>query len=159
MSNQHDTPARITGLLVFLAGVGLLVFVFLTANTLFNAPAPPAPAPAPVATGEQGGNAASAGVEIGRSFSQLLQKILLLLLMCVAGSVIASKGIQLYFAARPAGATPPVSAAHETAAPVVPAARESAPPSPRTNGQGLPAPPASAEPTPAPEPQKKTGPV
>lgn len=106
MSAQHDIPARIAGLLVFLFGVALLVFVFIAANSLFNAPAPvvpPPPPPGATATGP------SAAAEIGKSFSQLFRQILLLLLMCVAGSVIASKGIQLYFAARPAsapGATP-----------------------------------------------------
>ncbi len=95
---SHDWPVRIVGLLVFLAGVGVLVWVFVMANRLFNAPAPPLPAAPPA-------NAANPGpspfLAIGASFSDLLRRLLLLLLMSVAGSVIASKGVQLYFAARP----------------------------------------------------------
>lgn len=97
-STTHDWPVRIVGLLVFLAGVGILVWVFLEANRLFHAPAPPLPAAPPA-------NAANPGpspfIAIGASFSDLLRRLLLLLLMSVAGSVIASKGVQLYFAARP----------------------------------------------------------
>jgi len=97
-SRSHDWPVRIVGLLVFLVGVGVLVWVFVMANRLFNLPAPPLPAAPPP-------NAANPGpspfIAIGASFGDLLRRLLLLLLMSVAGSVIASKGIQLYFAARP----------------------------------------------------------
>jgi len=113
-SSSHDWPVRIVGLLVFLAGVGLLVWVFVMANRLFHAPAPPLPAaPSP--------NAANPGpspfLAIGAGFSDLLRRLLLLLLMSVAGSVIASKGIQLYFAARPLAAG---SGAPSEATPAVP---------------------------------------
>jgi hypothetical protein len=144
MSTQHDTAARITGLLVFLAGIGLLAFVFISAHTLFNAPAPAAP---PATGGAAGGGAPSAAVEIGRSFSQLGRQILVLLLMCIAGSVIASKGIQLYFAARPTAGTP---ATKDAASAVPPDTSASA-----ANGQGAPPAP-SAEPRPAPGPATKT---
>ncbi len=48
MSAQHPSAsqanvARIVGLLVFLGGIGLLIFVFSAANTLFNAPRRPFP--------------------------------------------------------------------------------------------------------------------
>lgn len=109
------------GLLVFLAGVGVLVWVFLAANRLFNTPAPPLPVAAPA-------NAANPGpspfVAIGASFGELVQRLLVLLLMSVAGSVVASKGVQLYFAARPlpggdalpSAAPPPLL---ETTSPIV----------------------------------------
>jgi len=91
------TAARLIGLLIFLAGVGMLLFVFFTAKTLFDAPPPPVPTPAP--TGTAGAAAPSALADLGVAFGRLLQRILILLLMCVAASVIASKGIQLFFAA------------------------------------------------------------
>lgn len=101
MSTRLDISGRVTGLLVFLAGIGLLVFVFSLAHALFNTPTPPLPAPAPVVPGSQ--PAPSAAIEIGRDFSVFTQRVLLLFLMCIAGSLIASKGIQLYFAARGPG--------------------------------------------------------
>jgi len=155
---QHDTPARIVGLLVFFAGVGLLVWVFVAANDLFHTPPPPVPAP-PVspATAAAGGAAANTGpspfVAIGASFGVLVRQILLLLLMSVAGSVIASKGIQLYFAARPVPGTAPVA----TTPPAPPAVEPS--PALAANGLGAPAPPVgSAEVKPPPTATPKTGP-
>lgn len=88
------TTARLIGIVIFLAGVGMLLFVFFAAKSLFDAPPPSVPAPAP---GDAAAPGAMAG--IGAAFAHLLQRILLLLLMCIAGSVIASKGIQLFFAA------------------------------------------------------------
>ena len=145
MSNQHDTPARITGLLVFLAVIGLLVFVFVAAHTLFNTPAPAVPTtPAPSA----GAATPSVGVEIGRSFGQLGRQILLLLLMCIAGSVIASKGIQLFFAARPIGGAQGTNDKAPAAGSPQP---EPAPTPSAANGQGVSSPPAAAEPAPGPK--------
>lgn len=95
-----------------MAGVGILVWVFVMANRLFNTPAPPLPAAPPANAANPG---SSPFLAIGASFGDLLRRLLLLLLMSVAGSVIASKGVQLYFAARPLtipapGDTPPAAA-------------------------------------------------
>lgn len=80
----------------------MLLFVFFAAKSLFDAPPPPVPTPPP-ATGTGDAAAPSALADLGVAFGHLLQRILLLLLMCVAGSVIASKGIQLFFAAGTGG--------------------------------------------------------
>jgi hypothetical protein len=141
---RHDTPARVTGIVVFLVGVALLGFVFVTANRLFDAP-PPAVPPMPPPGAPPG--APSPALEIGKSFSQLLRQILLLLLMSVAGSVIASKGIQLFFAARNVAGEPTRSAD-------VPVAAAAPPPPPSRNGQAA-TPPAS---TPPPPDDKKPAP-
>ncbi len=94
------------GILVFLVGVALVGYVFAEANRLFHTPPPSVPAalPAPTPSGAGADAAASsnaasgAALEIGRSLTQFLQQLLVLLVMCVAGSVIASKGVQLMFA-------------------------------------------------------------
>lgn len=122
-ASKHDITAQIVGGLVFLVGIGLLFYVFRTAQALFAAP-PPTVIVAP------GAPANSALLEIGQSFGVLGRQIVLLLVMCIVGSVMASKGIHLFFAARPA-----------------------APPStPVINGQ---APAPAAEPKPAPLPKTK----
>jgi len=86
--------------MVFLGGIGLLWYVFQTANGLFNQPAPHVSTVAPAQAAA--GNAAaapSAALEIGRDLTEYLKKLLTLLLMCVAGSLISSAGIRLYFSA------------------------------------------------------------
>jgi hypothetical protein len=107
-SHTSDHRARISGtvlgIVVFLIGVALLGYVFATARTLFDAPsvipaaafavASPAPAGATVAAAPA---APAATALIGQSLTSFLQKLLVLLLMCIAGSVIASQGINLFF--------------------------------------------------------------
>jgi hypothetical protein len=102
-SHQHDRLGRLIGLAVFFAGVGLLAWVFVRANDLFNAPPPAVPnPPAPPPPAGAGASAApSPFVPIAASFATLLRQLLLLLLMSVAGSLMASKGVQMFFAARP----------------------------------------------------------
>lgn len=125
MSVQHHSPpaptaARLLGLLVFVAGVGLLFFVFLAAKSLFDAPPPAIPTPSPAAATGTNSAAPSAVAEIGVAFSQLLRRILLLLLMCIAGSVIASKGIQLFFAAQGSPEPAPTAQKKAPASPTKP---------------------------------------
>jgi hypothetical protein len=74
--------------------MAMIAFVFTYANTLLSAPPPPVPQ---VGTGDNA--AAAAGMQLGAPLVSLLQKLLILLVMCVAGSVFASKGIQMLFAA------------------------------------------------------------
>jgi hypothetical protein len=104
--SPHPSPtadnitARILGILVFLAGVALIAYVFWSANTLFHQPPPSVPVAA--ATKAAAGSAAtapSAAVEIGRSMVDYLKQLLTLFLMCVAGSLIASRGVHMYFSA------------------------------------------------------------
>ena len=112
------------GLIVFLLGVALLIYVFNAANSLLSAPAPTVPAvtPSPGASpGAAGSAAPSAAVDIGMSLADHVRRLLVLLVMCFAGSAIASLGIRLFFSARNAAAGLVPHAAPQHAAPPAPA--------------------------------------
>ncbi|MHB9035507.1 MAG: hypothetical protein ACYC64_02490 [Armatimonadota bacterium] len=105
--HKGDLVGRIVGMLVFLAGVGILVFVFVAAFQYFNSnaillkPATPASETLPATS------------RLGESALLLFGRIALLIVMAIAGSQVASRGIQLYFAAtsprRPSTAALPES--------------------------------------------------
>ena len=109
-SGAHkDMPGRLIGMLVFLIGVAALGFVFYTAYKLFNAPA-----------GETLGltfrnnpKTDPTAAAIGAQFGVLVFRLAYLALMSIAGSLMANKGINLYFSAlqgspiHPAAKTPP----------------------------------------------------
>ncbi|MCE5314340.1 MAG: hypothetical protein ABFD49_04550 [Armatimonadota bacterium] len=90
---KGDLVGRIVGMLVFLAGVGILVFVFVAAyqyfdsNTILLKPTTPVSA------------TSSTTSRLGESALLLFGRIGLLVVMAIAGSQVASRGIQLYFAA------------------------------------------------------------
>jgi len=88
---QADTPGRLLALLVFLAGVGMLVFVFVTALHLFQSPVPGL---APLQTL---GAPPPPAANIGTALVDFIRRLLLLLVMTLAGSILASKGAHLYF--------------------------------------------------------------
>jgi hypothetical protein len=100
---SSDWIGRIIGMLVFLLGVGLLVIVFQAAHTLFTRPPD-------VALGLQfTGNPKTdppAG-RIGTQFGYLLFQVACLFVMSIAGSLIAQKGVNLYFSALRGSAPPP----------------------------------------------------
>ena len=115
-SPDHSTrlSGAIVGILVFLAGIALVGYVFAKAHTLFDAPPPsipasafatPAPTPMPSAATTALATAATpatatvnpAVIAIGQNLSQFIKQFLLLLLMCVVGAVVASLGINLFF--------------------------------------------------------------
>lgn len=87
---------RAAGLLVFAIGIAMLATVFWQSWKLFLDPGIPA--------GGEGG-------ELISRLVQLVVRLAFLLAMCVAASLIASKGIQLYTAAvhRPAPHRPAAS--------------------------------------------------
>jgi len=90
--SQADASGRLLALLVFLAGVGMLVFVFSTALHLFQSPVPGlAPLQAPGAPPPPAAN-------IGTALADFVRRLLLLLVMTMAGSILASMGAHLYFA-------------------------------------------------------------
>ncbi|MES2462648.1 MAG: hypothetical protein V4671_18855 [Armatimonadota bacterium] len=100
-----NVTARILGILVFLAGVALIAYVFWSANSLFHQPPPTVPVAATAKAASASASAApSAALEIGRSLADYLKQLLTLLVMCIAGSLIASKGVQMYFSAGRAAA-------------------------------------------------------
>lgn len=122
------TGGAVLGIMVFLIGIALVGYVFMTARVLFDAPPPtiPTPPPAPIldpnasasaVAAASAAAATSAGPSatsvVGQALLGFLQHLLVLLLMCIAGSVIASRGIELFFKAIAAAndAPPPPAAA------------------------------------------------
>ena len=90
---RPDISARILAFTVFAIGIGLLCLVFALAWQLFRAPVPHLELP--VATNAPPQPAANIGIAL----TAFVRQLLLLTLMTIAGSVIASKGIHLYFTA------------------------------------------------------------
>jgi hypothetical protein len=114
-SGTHgDVIGRVIGMLVFLIGVALLLVVFYIAYGLFTTP--PAAALGLRFTGNPKTDPGAA--TIGTQFAWLLFRIAYLAIMSVAGSLVANKGIHLYFS----------SAMHGTA--VQPAPKSPSPPPP-----------------------------
>ena len=99
--SHADLSCRLVALLVFLLGIGMLVFVFVAALHLFQSPVPglePLQTP---------GAAPPAAASIGISLAGFVRELLLLGVMTLAGSVLASKGIHLYFSSlRPHSESP-----------------------------------------------------
>jgi len=90
---QDSLVARILGIVVFLGGVGLLAFAFFTAYEWFTDPSAglqmvPGPSSAVPAT-----------TNLGASALRLFIRLGLLLIMTIIGSLIAGRGVQIYFAA------------------------------------------------------------
>jgi hypothetical protein len=88
-----DVAARLLGLLVFLVGIGLILWVFRQAELLYNAPPLklPEPVAAPaVAKGSAGTVAPATGEALGKA----------LLLMALAGGFTSSLGLRLVGALR-----------------------------------------------------------
>lgn len=95
---RGDLFGRILGAVVFLGGIAVLVFVFLTAYSFFTTQASEIKLPPP------GGPPGTATAHLGRSAITLFAQILSLALMALVGSLVAGRGIQLYFhAANKAG--------------------------------------------------------
>jgi hypothetical protein len=84
--NKKDWVGRLLGIVIFLLGVGLLTFVFFAAYRFFSADVISAKNAEPIAN------------QLGRSAVNVLAKIGFLIVMTIAGSLIAGKGITLYFA-------------------------------------------------------------
>jgi hypothetical protein len=89
---KRDLAARVIGLLVFAVGIAVLVFSFYAAYKLFTAPTQgitvtPATPGGPPATTNLGNSALSVLIRIGSLF-----------IMVLIGSLIASRGVQMYFA-------------------------------------------------------------
>lgn len=80
------------GVFTFLGGIGLIGLTFSFAYTLFNTPPE-------TALGLRADQPLDANVT-GRLLIGILYRIVLLILMCIAGSMIATRGIKLYGASR-----------------------------------------------------------
>ena len=92
---RGDILGRVVGMLVFLLGVSLLVFVFMHAFRLFSLT--PADALGLRFTGDPKKDPLLA--QIGSQFGWLLLRIAFLFVMALAASFISQRGINLYFSA------------------------------------------------------------
>jgi hypothetical protein len=106
-SSRGDLFARVIGFLVFLLGLGVILWVLTLAFRMFHDPN------LGVVRGAASGSSGPTAAEIGIGFGQIVLRIVLLFLASICGSLIANKGINLYFTAlhgpRPSPA-PPVPA-------------------------------------------------
>lgn len=102
---RPDVPGRLLAYVVFLLGIGLLCAVFSLAWSLFQSPVPGLNLPV------KSGAATPPAANIGAALTAFVRQLLLLAVMTLAGSVVASKGVQLYFGTTQANAprheTPP----------------------------------------------------
>ena len=90
-NSRADLTCRLLALLVFLLGIGILVFVFVTALHLFQSPVPG------LETLQTPGAPPPAAANIGLSLASFGRNLLLLGVMTLAGSLLANKGAHLYF--------------------------------------------------------------
>jgi hypothetical protein len=92
---REHRPDRVgpgVGLLTFLSGIALIALTFRLAFQLFSVPAE-----------EAIGIRQGATVDLyqaGQSLAWVFGRVLLLLVMCLAGSLISGRGIRLYVASR-----------------------------------------------------------
>lgn len=91
MRQRGDWIGRLLGIAVFLLGVGVLWIVFREAHQMFTAPLPSAEKSLP---------------KLGQVGIDILKKLGLLIIMTLSGSLIANKGVQMYFAALGVAPTP-----------------------------------------------------
>lgn len=121
-----DLLARIIGAAIFLVGIFLLWSVYQNATALFTqAPTPipspaPTPTPAPGASPAPSNEATGVAIAIGKDLTDYLKRLLALLLMCVAGALIASMGIKAIFGPSPREHHSPVSPASTPPPPAPP---------------------------------------
>jgi hypothetical protein len=92
MKERREWTGILVGILTFLVGIAIVVFVFSQALSLFQTPPEQA-------LGLKAGKPLDAN-EAGRSGIALIFRIFLLLVMCWIGSVIANRGIKLYSESR-----------------------------------------------------------
>ena len=97
---RTDLFGRILGMLVFLAGIAILVVVFVMAYHFFVSPG------SDIQIAAQPGSREAPTTQLGASALRMLARILALIVMAIVGSLIASKGIHLYFRASGRGAAP-----------------------------------------------------
>jgi len=85
---RRDIFAQVMGFLVFLLGLGIILGVLWLAFGIWN--------DSNLGLGAAGKNGTTAA-DIGVGFGKLTMRIILLFLGSVSGSLIANKGIRLYF--------------------------------------------------------------
>ncbi|MGI6295871.1 MAG: hypothetical protein ACOX3G_07245 [Armatimonadota bacterium] len=88
--HKDSLAGRLLGILVFLVGIAILVVVAVLAYNLFSASTSAVQL-------KPGGDGAAAS--LGASVVRFIYQILLLIVLCVAGSLVAARGLHLYFVA------------------------------------------------------------
>lgn len=124
MARQHshgDLFGKVVAILVLLVGIGALGVVFDLAVRMFQSPVPGLGLPIP-----PGGTPPSA-TTIGIALASLLGKLVILTIMVLVGSLIASKGVHLYVGAATAHHPHPPDAHEEPEKKTPGAAVEKAP--------------------------------
>lgn len=96
LRTRSEVVGVTAGLLIFFAGIGLLVFVFALAFRLFGDPG----ILTAFATSAPAAGAEAAGPPVSGIFATMGAKIAYLFIMLLAGSLVSSKGIHLYMASR-----------------------------------------------------------
>jgi hypothetical protein len=89
-TTHGDWFGKVVAALVFVTGIAALIVVFVYAKGLFNSPV--AGLGLPITKGQT----PPSGLNIGVALIQLLRELVLLALMTLAGSLIASRGLHLY---------------------------------------------------------------
>ena len=100
-SYSHLRGGRAVGLLMLLVGVALLVYVFMQSYGMLTHPIPGMALPSSGHAAASSANAAST-IDFGRLGSAaiaFLLKLAVLLIMTFVGSVIAARGVHLYYVA------------------------------------------------------------
>ncbi len=92
---RGDRFARVIGFLVFLLGVAIIIGVLWIAFDLWRNPTMGVSVP------RTKGSTGPDLTDIGVGFGRLIAKIVLLFLGSICGSLIANKGIHLYFSGAP----------------------------------------------------------
>jgi len=88
---KDNVAGRVLGIVVFLIGIAVLVTVAVVTYRLFGADV----------VGPQITPGAPQGVaaQLGNSAIKLLYRIALLIVLCIVGSLVAARGLHLYFVA------------------------------------------------------------
>ncbi len=94
---HFDQLGRVLSLLIFIAGVGLLILVFVVAYHMLTNPVPGLSAA--LAQAGAKGNSQQPLVGISSAVIAFLLRLAVLFVMTIAASLIAARGIHLYFAA------------------------------------------------------------
>lgn len=92
MKSPSKTLGALLGILVFLAGVGLLAYVFSEAVRIFQVPAH-------LTLGLEPGKPVDFS-KAGDAIFALITRVIVLLVMCFVASVIANRGIKMYHASQ-----------------------------------------------------------
>ncbi len=93
---QSGKGTKAFGLIIFIVGIALLVLVFSDAYRYFHSDT------SGIEMTVEEGSANSPTERLGESATKMIVRIGLLVVMAITGSLVASRGIHLYFASKTA---------------------------------------------------------